>query len=414
MNYAKCLVCDECGKQYSIREPLTTCPSCGGLLEVQYDYDAMKRELHRLVREDKDHSIWRYRAFFPEVDESRIVSLGEGGTPLVRSVKIGPEIGLPNLYFKNDTMMPTGSFKDRGFSLAVSYAREIQVKRGFTYSSGNAGASFSAYASRSRFQALVCVEYVASETKKAMINLYGAKAAILEFERFEQISTMLERAASELGLYQFVNFINPIRHEAMKTYAYEIVDILGKVPDAMFHPVGTGGGLWGAYKGYRELAILGFTERIPRMFAVQPAVTAHFREAFQKGLKEASAYGDPSKTIAQSIAADSPLKGGKRILKALYDSNGAALGVSEDEILQAVRDLAHEGIAAEPASASTVAAVRQAVKKNLLHGDETVVCVITGSGLKQPSAAVMAAGIPTERIHADFESLSDLIAREGL
>ena len=177
-------------------------------------------------------------------DES-IVTLGEGGTPLVRSQHLGKKIGVPHLYFKNDAMMPTGSFKDRGFSLAVSYARDLKVKRGFTYSSGNAGASFSAYSARSGFQALVCVEYVASETKKAMINLYGAKVAVLEFDKFERNQHHAGESDEGAGALSVCEFINPIRHEAMKTYAYEIYEELGSVPDAMFHPVGTGGGLWG-------------------------------------------------------------------------------------------------------------------------------------------------------------------------
>lgn len=413
-SFATCLVCDECGKEFSLREPLTTCPACGGLLEVQYDYAAMKRDVRAVAENERVRSIWRYRPFFPRVEDNSIVTLGEGCTPLVKSVHIGKAIGVPELYFKNDTMMPTGSFKDRGFSLAVSYARDLQIARGFTYSSGNAGASFSAYSARSGFHALICVEYVASDTKKAMIHLYGAKTAVLEFERFEEISVMLERAAREMGLYQFVNFINPIRHEAMKTYAYEIYEDLGRAPSAMFHPVGTGGGLWGAYKGFKELELLSMTDRVPRMFAVQPAVTAHFREAFRKGAREAGAFGDPSKTIAQSIAADSPLQGGKRILKAIYDSNGAALGVSEEEILCAMRELAQEGIAAEPASAASVAAAKQAARERLIGEKDTVVCVITGSGLKQPAAAIRAAGIPKETIHADFDSLAKLVQKSGL
>jgi len=414
--YARCLICDDCGMEYSLRQPLTTCPRCGGLLEVYYDLQAMKRGIRRVAGCgcEREHSIWRYRQFFPEMKDSSVVSLGEGCTPLVRSVKLGPSIGLENLYFKNDTMMPTGSFKDRGFSLAVSYARDLNVSRGFTYSSGNAGASFAAYASRSGFNALVCVEYIASDAKKAMIHLYGAKTAILTFDRFDEIASMLDEAAARLGLYQFVNFINPIRHEAMKTYAYEIYEDLGRAPDAMFHPVGTGGGLWGAYKGYQELFALGMTDRVPRMYCVQPEATAHFREAFLRGAKEAGAYGDPTQTIAQSIASDSPLKGGRRILKALYDSAGAACGVTEEEILTAMRDLAGEGIAAEPSSAASVAAVKRAVAEGTVRSSDTVVCVITGSALKQPDAVFSAAGIPTETLHANYGELKKLLERSGL
>lgn len=412
--YARCFICDDCKKEYDLRAPLTTCPECGGLLEVRYDLPAMKRGIRKVAGCEKEHSIWRYRQFFPQMEDASIVSLGEGCTPLTRSVHLGPALGLKQLYFKNDTMMPTGSFKDRGFSLAVSYARDLGIQRGFTYSSGNAGASFAAYASRSGFNALVCVEYIANDTKKAMIHIYGAKTAVLEFDCFEQIASMLDKASRHLGLYQFVNFINPIRHEAMKTYAYEIFEDLGRAPDAMFHPVGTGGGLWGAYKGYQELYALGMTDRIPRMYCVQPEATAHFQKAFQKGALTAAPYGDVTRTIAQSIASDSPLKGGRRILRALYDSQGSALGVTEDEILAAMRDLAREGIAAEPSSAASVAAVKRAVAEGTLHSDDTVVCVITGSALKQPDAVLAASGLPTKTIHADYQALKQLLERSGL
>ncbi len=411
MGYAMELRCDDCGKTYGMREALNTCPACGGLLEVRYDLDAMRKGIRAIATHPAARSMWRYRGFFPEMRDESVVSLGEGLTPLIRSVRLGPSLGLGNLYFKNDTMMPTGSFKDRGFSLAVSYAKEIGVTRGFTYSSGNAGASLAAYASRGGLNVLVCVEYVASETKMAMIGLYGARTAILEFDCFAEIDEMLARASGEPGLYQFVNFINPIRHEAMKTYAYEIAEDLGRTPDAMFHPVGTGGGLWGAWKGFREPEALGLSDRLPRMVGVQPEVTSHYKQAFLRGSHEAGAYGDPTRTIAQSIAADSPLHHGRRVLRAIYDSNGAAMGVTEDEILAAMRDLAREGIAAEPASAASVAAMKQARQAGWIKDNETVVCVITGSGLKQPSAVMKAVGLPKERLRADFDSLRKLLEK---
>lgn len=408
-SYARVFKCDRCGKEYSLREPLTTCPNCGGLLEVQYDLNAMKQGIKSIGDESGGCSIWRYRQFFPEIKPENIITLGEGCTPLVKSVHLARSLGIENLYYKNDTMMPTGSFKDRGFSLAVSYAKDLGVKRGFTYSSGNAGSSFAAYSYRGEFNALVLVEYIANPVKKAMIQLYGAKTAVLDYDNFAQISTMLEQAVKKLGLYQFVNFINPIRHEAMKTYAYEIVEELGRAPDAMFHPVGTGGGIWGAYKGYQELATLGFSNIIPRMYGVQPSAAAHFKAAFDAGRNTAGAFGDCTKTIAQSIASDSPIQGGERVLKAIYESRGAALGVEDSEILEAMQDLARDGIAAEPSSAASVAAFKQAYRSGQIHSNETVVCVITGSALKQPTAIQQAAGAPTLHVRADVDALAELL-----
>lgn len=408
MNSAVCFVCDDCGAEIDLRQPVNLCPHCGGMLEVRYDPEKMKQSAD-VMRHYQRGSIWRYRDFFPAVSDGHIVTLGEGGTPLVKSRWLGPSLGIENLYFKNDTLMPTGSFKDRGFSLAVSYASEIGVKRGLTYSSGNAGASFSAYSARAGFPGLVLVEYLASDTKKAMILLYGAKAAILEYENFDQISAMLDGAVQELGCYMFVNFINPVRHEAMKTYAYEIYGELGRVPDYSFHPVGTGGGLWGTWKGYQELAAMGVTDKLPHMVGVQPSAVCWLKQAIDTGAQEGSLYGDSTKTIAQSISGNSPLHGGRRLLSAVRNSGGMAMAVTDEEILEAMRDLGREGIGAEPSSAAGVAAFKQAAKAGKIRSTDTAVCVITGTALKQPAIVQRAINMPQRRVRADVDALRTLL-----
>jgi threonine synthase len=355
--------------------------------------------------------MWRWHEFYPLHDSSHIVTLGEGGTPLIKSVYAGPKLGLTQLYFKNDALMPTGSFKDRGFSLAVSFAKEVGVKRGLTYSSGNAGSSFAAYASRAGIDSTVLVEYLANPVKKSMIALYGARTATLYFKTMMEITSMLEQGVRELGLYQFVNFINPVRHEEMKSYAYEISQQLGwKAPDLFVQPVGTGGGIWGAWKGFNELRQLEWIDSVPKMVAVQPDATGPIVRAFKKGLQTAERYGDSSKTIAQSIAGDAPIQGGERVLKAIYDSEGFAELVTDDEILESMLWLGKEGISAEPASAATLAAVKRGVHEGLIRPDERVVCVITGNGLKQPSAIQQAVSGSDLKLNANFQELSQLLA----
>lgn len=408
MNSAIDFVCDECGAHIDLRRPVNLCPHCGGMLEVQYDPDRMKHSADVMRRYERG-SIWRYRDMMPPVSDQNIVSLGEGGTPLIRSKYLGPSLGVPNLYFKNDTLMPTGSFKDRGFSLAVSYASEIGVRRGLTYSSGNAGASFAAYSARAGFPGLVLVEYLASDTKKSMILLYGAKAAILEYDNFDQISAMLDGAVQELGCYMFVNFINPVRHEAMKTYAYEIYGELGRVPDYSFHPVGTGGGLWGTWKGYNELRQMGVTDCVPHMVGVQPEAVCWLKQAIDTGAEEGKLYGCSENTIAQSISGNSPLHGGKRLIRCVRDSGGMAMAVSDEEIMQAMRDLGREGIGAEPSSAAGVAAFKQAAKAGKFKPTDTVVCVITGTAFKQPAIVQRVATSPDRSVRADVESLRRLL-----
>ncbi len=401
---AEFLRCDNCGKEIDIFEKVNLCPYCGGLLEVHYDINGLKRSAH-VFKEYRKDSIWRYRDFFPRVEDNNIVSLGEGGTPLTKSVYIGPKLGIENLYLKNDTLMPTGSFKDRGFSLAVSYAKELGVKKGFTYSSGNAGTSFAAYSSRGGLNSMILVEYLANEVKKSMIRFHSDKVAIMEFESFEQITGMLEYAAKELGLYQFVNFINPIRHEAMKTYAYEIYGELSRVPNVMIHPVGTGGGLWGALKGYNELCSMGVADRLPRMVGVQPECVAWIKQAILKNAKYGETYGDSEKTIAQSICGNAPIQDGRRLISAILDSGGTAVGVSDEEILDAMLELAGEGISAEPAAASSVAAFKKLVEGGKINSSDTVVCIITATGLKQTSAVARAAGVPTYHMTASPEGI---------
>jgi len=403
--------CDGCRATYDLTDPVNTCRLCGGLLEVQYDLARLGATLDRDALRTEDRSIWRWRALLPLPGEACAFSLGEGGTPLVPSVYAGPRLGLRRLFFKNDTLMPTGSFKDRGFSLAVSFAHHLGLREGLTYSSGNAGASFAAYASRAGMRALVLVEHVANPLKMATVQLLGASAVILEFDSMEDINAMLAEAVSNEGLYQFVNFVNPVRHEAMKTYAYEIAEALQwTAPDIEVHPVGTGGGLWGAWKGFRELAGLGWSTGLPRMVGVQPLASAHILEAFRQGLPRATRYGDSSLTIAQSIAADAPIQGGERVLSALYESDGWAEGVTDEEILEAMRWLGREGIAAEPAAAAPLAAVRKGVAAGLIDADQTVVCIVTGSGLKQPGAIQAAVGEPTPWIRARYDELRDLLA----
>ncbi|TDF94783.1 threonine synthase [Paenibacillus piri] len=411
-SYATHYSCDNCGEVYDLNQPLNTCPQCGGLLEIHYDLDKMKLELRPEQFAGREPSMWRWHEFYPLRSASHMISLGEGGTPLIPSVYAGPKLGLDRLYFKNDALMPTGSFKDRGFSLAVSFAKELGITRGLTYSSGNAGASFAAYAKRAGMHAAVLVEYLANPVKKSIIELYGADTATLYFDSMTEITDMLEQAVTNLGLYQFVNFINPVRHEAMKGYAYEISQLMDwAAPDVMIHPVGTGGGIWGAWKGFRELQQLGWISSLPRMVAVQPSATAPIPRAFRQGLTRAERHGDTSKTIAQSIAADSPIQGGTRVLRAVYDSGGFAEEVTDEEILEAMQWLGNEGICAEPASASTVAALKRAVAEGRIQSGESVVCVITGSGLKQPGAIQQTVTESPLRLNASYPELRELLSK---
>lgn len=401
MSLATHLVCDDCGSEVALETLVNLCPRCGGLLEVHYDLAAAPADLVQRAAAHRELGMWRWGELLPLPGGASVVTLGEGDSPLIDVPVLGERLGIPKLLVKNDGLMPTGSFKDRGFALAVSFARHYGATKGFTYSSGNAGASFAAYCRRAGIDATVFVESVANETKIAAISLYGAQVFRLHYDTSAEIFDALDELARD-GYYSFVNFVNPIRHEAMKVYAYEICEQLDwQVPDVMVHPVGTGGGLWGAWKGFTELHELGLIDRVPRMVGVQPAVCAPLVDAFENDLAETGTVGDATRTMAQSIAGDSMIHGGRRVLRAIRESGGRAVGVTEEQIAEGMLALGSAAVAAEPSAAASVAALLTARRDGWVGEDDTVVAVVTGTVLKQPSALLSVAPAPQGDIAAD-------------
>ena len=333
--------------------------------------------------------MWRWRELLPLDDYRNIITLGEGGTPLLKSKKLGEALGIRNLYFKNDTINPTATFKDRSFSSAVSKARELGVVKAVTFTSGNAGASLAAYASRAEISVTILVSEGTSKEKLMMMLAFGPRIVKLRWTSMEDVSSLLDKMQKELSLYQFVNFLNPFRHEGLKTIAYEICEDLNwMVPDFVIFPIGTGGGIWGAWKGFRELGMVGLVEqetRLPKMIGVQPRVCSPVISAYLRGKEVAEKEGDPSATIAQSIAADAPFGMGTRPLRAMKESGGMGFAVTDDQIIEGAKWLGLEGIFSEPAEGAVVAALISGVRSEQISKDETIVCVIIGSGLKQPT-----------------------------
>jgi threonine synthase len=406
MSLATHYVCDDCRREVSLDSRTMLCPECGGLLDTHYD---LSRANGLLERAAIGRGMWRWGALLPG---NGSISLGEGDTPLLAAHRLGARLGIPGLLVKNDTLMPTGSFKDRGFSVAVSVAHELGVRRAFTYSSGNAGASFAAYAARAGIDATILVEESANDTKVAAISLSGARVLRLRYQSSVDIFDSVT-ALAQAGRYSFVNFINPVRHEGMKTYAYEICEALDWNPPAvMVHPVGTGGGLVGAWKGFRELYELGLIDRLPRMVGVQPEASAPLVQAFHAGATSAGRHGDASRTVAQSIAGDAPIGGGTRVLQAIYDSGGRAVAVSDAELFEAMRRLGAEGVAAEPSAATPVAALSRARAEGWVDESDVVVAVVTGSALKQPAALGQAAAPPSGSVAAEPAELLTLVGAD--
>jgi threonine synthase len=386
MTYVTGLHCDRCASAWSPCDPILLCPNCGGLVDARYDQAALARDVSLERIRARRPGLWRWREFLPVSSERHFIDIGAGASPLIECPRLSSWIGARTLV-KYEGQQPTGSLKDRSFAVAVSKAAELGVRGCITYSSGNAAASLAAHASHIGMPGLVLVNSWADRAKLAAIHAFGMPVILLDWTDFRQVEEIMIHAVRRLGLFGFVNFHNPWRHEGYKTYAYENwLDLGGKAPDHQIHPIGTGGGIFGSWKGYQDLLALDWIAAAPRHHGTQPAACASLVTAYRNGAEEATPEGDPSATIAEAIANNAPLDGGRRPLRVMRESKGQAVAVTDDEMRDGIRRLGQEGIFAEPAGASTVWAARRLCESGAILPHETVVLFVTASGLKQTEA----------------------------
>jgi len=332
--------------------------------------------------------MWRYTSLLPQLSLDEPVSMGEGGTPLTQAVRLGRELGVPRLFLKDETRNPTGSFRDRAASLMVSDAWARGFKATVAASNGNIGASLAAYTAKAGLESHVVVPRRVDEGKLAQMMIYDADIE----EHGEYVDDSLERAkewAQETGWYQATPELNPLTVEGQKTIAYELVEQTQGRIDVVVAAVGGGSTVSALWKGFRELHELGLLERLPRLIGVQAEGCAPIVKAFHEDSKVEAAEGADSKALA--ILVKRPLMGALA-LEALKASEGSAVTVSDLEMFDAERQLARsEGVFVEPSSASTIACLPRLVKNGDISGDEHVVCLLTGSGLKAPGILAMLA-----------------------
>jgi threonine synthase len=337
--------------------------------------------------------IERYRERLPVSDATPIVTLGEGNTPLVRSEPLSKRTGC-EVFLKYEGANPTGSFKDRGMTVAVSKALEAGSKAVVCASTGNTSASAAAYAGRAGVSCAVLVPRGRIALgKMAQTLVHGAR--VLEVEGTFDQALLLTRALAERYPVTLVNSVNPHRIEGQKTAAFEICDALGAAPRYHLVPVGNAGNITSHWKGYREYRSDGVVGDLPRMFGFQaegaaPIVRGHPVE-------------EPE-TIASAIRIGNPASWGQA-LEAASESGGEILAVSDDEILEAYRGLAAEGLFAELASAASVAGLVRLSAAGRLEPGATVVCVLTGHGLKDPDWAIKTAN-PAPVVPADLDAVA--------
>ncbi|CAD5245047.1 threonine synthase [Thermococcus camini] len=351
------LICPVCGKTYD--KPVQRC-ECGEPVE----FERFKGEPYI------GRSVWeRFWDFWP-VEPALEFSLGEGDTPLVKS-RLGEELGV-KLYLKNETVNPTWSFKDRGTFLAMSHALKAGYKTVGTVSTGNMAASVSAYATRAGLKAKILVSESASDEKLKAVSVYGGEVirVLGDYGRlyFESLAI-----GEKLGIY-FINSDNPFRVEGYKGIAFEIAEEIS--PDYVLIPTSSGGLFRGVVKGFIELHESRLIDRVPALIAVQAEGCSPICRAFSEGKARIERFESP-KTIAKAIANPYP-PSGNAVLKFLREFDWKCVSVGDDEILEAQRKLAGEGLFVQPASATGVAALR---KLELPEGAK-VVSILTGSGLK--------------------------------
>jgi threonine synthase len=342
------------------------------------------------IRERRERTIWRWFEFLPVENRASVVSLGEGYTPLIAPRRLAEALGLPRLLIKNDGALPTGSLKDRSNAVGISRGRELGFDTAAVISTGNAAASVAAYAAAAGMKSVVMVPAGTEASKILQAAAYGATVVVVQGSFDNEVARLYREALQEFGWYDCLSS-NPYRNEGKKSYAYETLDQLdGAVPDWVIHPTAGGAGICAMWKGWGELQALGCANKSPRLVAAQSAAAAPIVRALVRGLDEVEPV-EAKPTAAESIQVGNPAALGRRALGALRASNGTAVALSEGEILEGQSLLARlAGIFAEPAGAISVAAAKKLAAAGSIHKDETVVCNITGHGLKQPSAVQVA------------------------
>jgi threonine synthase len=401
----KCLVC---GEEYAADEVLYVCPKHGdeGILDVQYDYDKIRRRLSpdTLVA-GGPRSIWRYTPLLP-VDPMQLADLHGGGplaahplfsvgwTPLYESARLSERVGVSKVYVKNDGLMPSGSFKDRASAIAILKALELGRDVIAGASTGNAASSLATLSASIGIRNVIFVPAAAPQAKIAQLLIYGATVLVVQGSYDEAFELCLAVAKAH-DWYNRNTAYNPYMTEGKKTAAYEICEQLNwQVPDRVFVGVGDGCIIGGLHKGFKDLLALGWIDRMPRLMGVQAAGSAAMVRAWLKRIDPLEMTPIEAHTVADSISAGLP-RDRIKAMRAVTETDGAFIAVSDDEILAAMPVLARAaGVFAEPAGAAPYAGLAKAVALGSVSANERVVVVATGNGLKDVASAMRAVGEP--------------------
>jgi threonine synthase len=381
--YITNLACSACRKPYSASEVNTYCPDCQAPLLSGYDLEAARSQVDRDEISRRPKGMWRWQELLPVYEPRNCVSLGEGDTPLLQLPNLGDEIGLPNLFVKDESSNPTGTFKARGLSAAISKAKELGIRKVIIPTAGNAGGAMAAYAARAGLKAYI---FMPKDTPIANVEesrMTGAEVVLVDGLISDAARMAGEKARTE-GWFDLSTFKEPYRVEGKKIMGYELAEAMDwTLPDVIIYPAGGGTGLVGMWKAFAELETLGWLKNVkrPRMVAVQAKGCAPIVKAFQAGASSCDFWLN-AHTIASGLRVPKSFAD-RLILHDLYESNGTAIAVSDEAITAAQHQLGkREGIFSAPEGAATLAALYELVQQRWIKPDERVVLFNTGSGLK--------------------------------
>ncbi len=385
MSYATHLECAKCGATHDTNKVQNLC-ACGGPLLVRYDLEKIKASVTKETLKSRVSSLWRYKEFLPVNDDRNIVTLGEGMTPLLPMHELGKEIGLPDLWVKDEGLNPTGTFKSRGAATGISKAKELGVKTVAMPTAGNAGGAWSAYAARAGIEMVVIMPVDAPAITMKEGFIYGTRTYLVK-GLISDAGKIVGKACAKYGYFDASTLKEPYRIEGKKTMGLEIMEQFNwEMPDAILYPTGGGVGLIGIWKALDELEAMGWIgKRRPKLISVQATGCMPIVKAWNEG-KETSQFFEGANTLAGGIRVPKAL-GDFIVLKACKETSGTAHAVTDPDILNALAMTARfEGEFICPEGAAAVAAAAQLNKSGFLKKNERVVILNTGTGLKYPEA----------------------------
>ena len=384
MSYLLHLECSECGQTYRADELHNLCVKCGAPLWVRYDLERAKQVLDRDRYAARPASLWRWAELLPIADLTQRIDLGEGGTPLLRLDRLAAQLGLSELWLKDEGRNPTGSFKARGMATAVTRAKALGVKEFVVPTAGNAGGAAAAYAARAGMAIHVYMPKDAPSANIDECRAAGADVHLID-GLINEAGRLAAADAQAHGWFDLATLKEPYRVEGKKTMGYEIAqDLQWKLPDVIIYPTGGGTGLIGIWKAFEEMEALGWigTPR-PRMVAVQASGCQPIVTAFERN-QSASELHQNAQTVAAGLRVPKPL-GDRMMLRAIRASGGTAIAVSDEAIVQMTQTvLRAEGISMAYEGAATLVAARELLARGWLKSHEKIVCLNTGAGWKNP------------------------------